>query len=64
MEKIYAEPGLRKTLREMAVEQAKRFSWERCARETVEVFAKALADDKIERLAGSERPTPTLPLGA
>jgi glycosyltransferase involved in cell wall biosynthesis len=38
---VLSEPGLRQELAQKAVAQAARFSWEQCARQTVQVYAAA-----------------------
>lgn len=38
---LYAQPALRRRLAEAGLGQAERFNWERCARETVEVYRVA-----------------------
>ncbi|KAF3885781.1 MULTISPECIES: glycosyltransferase family 4 protein [Nostocales] len=40
---IYNNSSLRETMSLKSIEQAKRFSWERCARETVKAYKKAVA---------------------
>jgi glycosyltransferase involved in cell wall biosynthesis len=42
MEKLLTDDGLRRTLAERGLARASRFSWERCAQETVAVYQKIL----------------------
>lgn len=44
MGRVYTDPELRRRLQRQAIEQARRFSWEKCARETLAVFDKALSN--------------------
>jgi glycosyltransferase involved in cell wall biosynthesis len=39
LRKLLNEPAFATTLKEAGVERARTFSWERCARETLEVYA-------------------------
>lgn len=43
---IYKDEALARTLGEMGVRQAKKFSWEEAARKTIAVYAEVLQDDK------------------
>jgi glycosyltransferase involved in cell wall biosynthesis len=38
MRRLITEPDLRETLRQRGLERASRFTWERCARETLRVL--------------------------
>jgi hypothetical protein len=54
MHKLYRDPELQQTLRDKGLEQARQFSWTRCAQETLAGYAKAL---------GQTAPSCFLPLG-
>jgi glycosyltransferase involved in cell wall biosynthesis len=40
--RIYQSPKLRQTLTEKSLQQSQKFSWERCAQATVDVYHQAL----------------------
>ena len=42
IERVLTEPGLRERLQNAGVQRAKLFSWERAARETVELYRKVV----------------------
>jgi len=45
MEKILAQPSLRRELSKKGLRQAKRFSWKRCARETIAVYKEVYSQN-------------------
>lgn len=44
IKRLYTDSGLRKRLQTAGLKQAKQFSWEKAARQTLEVFSKVLQD--------------------
>ena len=46
MERVLTNKKLQQKMRKAGIEQAKKFSWEKCARETLKVYKKVIKESK------------------